>query len=324
MSWTADRLRRRSPAPEQTAATDLPEPGQAFLAHLAVQKGYSDATIAAYENDLKQFELFLRTRGASLDAPQNVSKEHVRGFLADLHRRQAGKSSMARKLSSLRSLFKFLMSKQYVEKSPLAGVRNPKGEKRHPKALNVDQASALVTAGDVNDPRDLRDLALAELLYGAGLRISEALDLDLEDVDLSQGVARVYGKGGKERMAPMSDAAVARLKEYLGVRDAFNPEPSEQALFLGVRGARMQRRQANRAVSVMAKLAGVPQKVSPHMLRHSFASHLLQGGADLRAVQELLGHSRLTTTQRYTHLNLAQIMQTYDAAHPKAKKGKKD
>ena len=324
MSWTADRLRRKSPPPEPAAATDLPEPGQAFLAHLAVQKGYSDATLSAYEGDLKQFELYLRTRGVSLAAPDGVGKEHVRGFLADLHRRQAGKSSMARKLSSLRSLYKFLLTKKYVEKSPLTGIRNPKGEKRHPKALNVDQATALVTAGDVNDPRDLRDLALAELLYGAGLRISEALDLDLPDVDLSQGVVRVYGKGGKERMAPMSDAAAARLKEYLGVREAFTPEPREQALFLGVRGARMQRRQANRAVSVMAKLAGVPQNVSPHMLRHSFASHLLQGGADLRAVQELLGHSRLTTTQRYTHLNLAQIMQTYDAAHPKAKKGKKE
>ncbi len=293
------------------------------MAYLAAQKGYSEATIASYGNDLALFDRFLRTRGLSLEDPGAVEKEHIRGFLAELHRRKDAKTSTARRLSCLRGLYKFLLSKKFVDKNPLTGVRNPKPEKRQPKALNADQAAALVTAGDPNDPRDLRDQALAELLYGAGLRVSEALNLDLEDLDLAQGVARVYGKGAKERLAPMSDAAVERLREYLGVRGAFDPDPREQALFLGVRGGRMQRRQACRAVAALALSSGAPQRVSPHMLRHSFASHLLQGGADLRAVQELLGHSRLTTTQRYTHLDLAQIMRIYDAAHPKSASGGK-
>ncbi|WP_218064789.1 tyrosine recombinase XerC [Desulfolutivibrio sulfoxidireducens] len=323
MSWTNDAGKKRRPNRARTAdpaepapPAGLPGPVSDFLDYLAGQKGYSPATVAAYAGDVAQFEEHLARRGLTLADPARIAREHVRGFLAELHRLRMGKASMGRKLSSLRGLFRFLQHKKLVPKSPLAGVKNPKGEKRHPGVLNADQAKALVEAGDDLDPRSLRDMALAELLYGAGLRISEAVTLDLLDVDLSQGLARVLGKGGKQRLAPMGEAARERLLAYLRVRGAFSPAPGERAFFLGSRGARLNRRQAARILADMSAGAGLPQRVHPHMLRHSFATHLLQAGADLRSVQELLGHSRLATTQRYTHLDLTQIMRTYDAAHP--------
>jgi integrase/recombinase XerC len=299
----------------------LPESVRGFVDYLAGQKGYSAATVAAYAGDAAQFEAYLGRRGLTLAEPGLVTRDHVRGFLAELHRLRLSKTSMGRKLSSLRGLFRFFLRRRLVAASPLAGMKNPKSEKRHPGALNADQAKALVESGDPHDPRRLRDMALAELLYGAGLRVSEAVSLDMFDVDLSRGVARVLGKGGKERLAPVGEAARRRMLEYLQVRGAFTPAAGEKALFLGSRGARLGRRQAARILEDMAALAGLPQHVHPHMLRHSFATHMLQAGADLRSVQELLGHSRLATTQRYTHLDLTRIMQTYDAAHPLATAG---
>jgi integrase/recombinase XerC len=289
--------------------------------YLAGQKGYSAATVAAYAGDAAQFEAYLSRRGLTLAEPAGVTRDHVRGFLAELHRARLSKTSMGRKLSSLRGLFRFFQARRLVAATPLAGTRNPKCAKRHPGALNADQAKALVERGDALDPRQLRDMALAELLYGAGLRISEAVSLDVLDVDLARGLARVLGKGGKERLAPVGEAARRRMLDYLQVRGAFTPAPGEKAFFLGSRGARLGRRQAARILEAMAAGAGLPQHVHPHMLRHSFATHMLQAGADLRSVQELLGHSRLTTTQRYTHLDLTRIMQTYDAAHPLATAG---
>lgn len=309
-------------------ALSLPEPAAAFMAHLAVQKGYSPATIAAYTKDLLQFEAYLAARKCGLATPEAVTREHVRGFLAELHRRRTSKTSMGRKLSTLRGLFRYLRQKKRVTGDPMAGIANPKPEKRYPKALNVDQAVALVTphpgSRTAEGTREAcRDLALAELLYGSGLRVSEAVGLDLDDVDLSQGIVRVYGKGSKERIDPLSDASRDRLREYYRRRSEFSPEPAEKALFLGSRGGRLNRRQAARIIDELAKEAGLPQHAHPHMLRHSFATHLLESGADLRSVQELLGHARLTTTQRYTHLDLSRLMQVYDKAHPRSVEKKK-
>lgn len=298
--------------------TAIPDSVGAFLGHLAVEKGYSDATLAAYERDLIQFQVFLASRKATLAQPNSLTRDHVRGYLADLHRKGVKKSSMARKLSSLRTYFKFLLSKGLASSNPVAGVSNPKQDIRHPKALNVDQAIALMEARVEAGPEGVRDLALAELLYGAGLRISEALNLDINDFDADSSVLRILGKGSKERLAPMGNSAVRRVNQYLDQRQAFDPEPSEQALFLGVRGGRLNRRQANRILEKMADLAGLPQGISPHTLRHSFATHMLESGADLRSVQELLGHERLSTTQRYTHLNLTRLVKVYDKTHPRA------
>ncbi|MFH1914958.1 MAG: tyrosine recombinase XerC [Pseudomonadota bacterium] len=297
-----------------------------FLAHLAVERGYSEATIRSYGTDLEQFDEFLKRSKRSLEKPERITREHVRAFLAELHRLRLTKATMGRKLSSLRAYFRYLLRHRVITADPMATVRNPKQEKRHPQVLNVDQAVALMEATIEPDPEGLRDLALAEVLYGSGLRISEAIGLDLNDVD--SDVIRVTGKGSKERIVPLSGAAVKRIRRYLEQRHAMlGDNYAEQALFLSVRqGKRLNRRQANRIVARLGALVGLPKDVHPHMLRHSFATHMLEAGADLRSVQELLGHERLTTTQRYTHLDMRHIMQVYDQAHPRAKedgKGKK-
>ncbi|QGY41408.1 tyrosine recombinase XerC [Pseudodesulfovibrio cashew] len=310
MSSTSERDRRHG------------ELVRGFLAYLSVEKGYSEATIRAYSTDLEQFEDFLGRSRRSLEKPTRVDRDNVRGFLADMHRQRLSKTSMGRKLSSLRAYFNYLRKHKIVATSPVAGVRNPKQEKRHPQLLNVDQAVAMMEAAIEPDPEGLRDLALAEVLYGSGLRISEAIGLDLNDVD--SDVLRVVGKGAKERIVPLSDAAMKRIRRYMEQRHALlGDDYTEQALFLGVRsGKRLNRRGANRIVAKLARLAGLPKDVHPHMLRHSFATHMLEAGADLRSVQELLGHENLTTTQRYTHLDMQRIMQVYDSAHPLAGLGK--
>ncbi|WP_243545890.1 tyrosine recombinase XerC [Pseudodesulfovibrio tunisiensis] len=294
----------------------LGELAQGFLAYLAVEKGYSDATVRAYATDLEQFDDFLRPKRRSLARPERVTRDHVRAFLAELHRRRLAKTSMGRKLSSLRTFFKYLRKHEIVLKDPTAGVRNPKQDQRQPQVLNVDQAVAMMEAAVEPSPEGLRDLALAELLYGSGLRITEAVSLDLNDVDTD--LVRVQGKGSKERIVPLSDASVKRIRRYIEQRHALLEDYAEQALFVGVRGRRLNRREANRIVARLAHCAGLPKEVHPHMLRHSFATHLLEAGADLRSVQELLGHERLSTTQRYTHLDMQRIMRVYDSAHPRS------
>lgn len=301
----------------------LPDTGLAFLGYLDVEKGYSPATIAAYGNDLEHFQSWLEQRTQNtIDQPEHITRENIHGFMAWMHAQGTKKTSIGRRLSTLRSFFTYLAKQKRVSSNPVAGIKNPKQEKRHPKALNVDQALALMEAKAGSDAHGIRDIALAELLYGSGLRISEALGLCLNDVDCSSAMVRVMGKGSRERLAPLSDAGVVRMRSYLKVRGEFisdvQQQGQEQALFLGNRGGVLQRRQANRILSRLATLAGLPEQVHPHMLRHSFATHLLEAGADLRSVQELLGHQRLSTTQRYTHLTMTSLVQTYDKAHPGA------
>jgi integrase/recombinase XerC len=290
------------------------------MAHLSLEKGYAGNTVSAYGQDLLQFEDHLREKGKDPEKPEAVCRETVRGFLAQLHACGVRRSSVARKLAALRSYFRFLIRRDVLKTSPCAGISNPKQDIRHPTVLNVDQALGLMEASQAPDPRTLRDMALVELLYGSGLRVSEAVGLDLHDVDLSQGLLRVVGKGSKERLAPLTEAARERLGRYLEQRRAFGSVPEEQAVFLGLRGKRMHRREALRIVDKLAVKVGIAQHISPHVLRHSFGTHLLQAGADLRSVQELLGHARLSTTQRYTHLDLARVVQVYDQSHPRAAK----
>ncbi len=296
----------------------LPAIVQVFLEHLALEKGAADNTVAAYGQDLAGVEAWLVGRGKTLGAPRDIDKALVRGYLAEMHRSRAAKSTMARKLASLRSYFAFLLRRGMTGHNPAALVSNPKQENRQARWLNVDQSVALMTAPVDPDPVGLRDLALVELLYGSGLRISEALGLDVGDLDLASGVIRVLGKGGKERLAFLSRASQDRLARYLEQRLALGPEIREQALFLGARGARLNRGTVAAILNRLAAAAGLPQKVHAHMLRHSFASHLLESGVDLRSVQEMLGHERLATTQRYTHVTLGQLMRVYDQAHPLA------
>lgn len=312
----------------------LPSAPAAFLAWLEFQKGASEATVAAYALDILEFETYLRGMGATLERPSEITRQMVQGFSASLFRSGMARSSMARKLSALRSLFRHLLRLHKIEADPCAGVRNPKQDQRHPAMLNVDQTFALlaperkvgnISSGETSadDIFLLRDMALLELLYGSGLRISEALGLNVGDLRPESGHVRVMGKGSKERVVPLSDTCIAALARYLAVRADIPPVHGERAVFLGRRGKRLDRRQAARILEERAQEAGIPQHVSPHDLRHSFATHLLEGGADLRAVQELLGHSRISTTQRYTHLNLDALSRIYDSAHPLAGAGKK-
>ena len=319
------------------------EPVEMFLAHLEFEKGYSPATVAAYGKDVLQFEEVLNRQGLSLADPGKVAKRQIQNFLADLHRQGINKASMGRKLSSLRSFFRFCARMRMITALPTEGVGNPKTEKRHPDLLNVDQAFALLDSrahgkkktvrrttrrlreGGVDEATTengralaARDLCLAEILYGSGLRISEALSLNAGRLSAESEALRVLGKGGKERLVPLTDSAREALAVWLELRPALAPA-GERALFVGVRGSRLNRREAQRIIEALCRRAGLPQTLSPHGLRHSFATHLLEAGADLRSVQELMGHARLTTTQRYTHLNLSHLMAVYDKAHPKAK-----
>ena len=315
----------------------LPVPAATFLAWMEFQKGASEATVEAYAVDILEFETYLRGMGASLEKPSEITKSMVQGFSASLFRQGMARSSMARKLSALRSLFRHLLRLHKIDSDPCAGVRNPKQDQRHPAMLNVDQVFSLLDEkpeeksappsssppANADETFRLRDMALLELLYGSGLRISEALGLDVNDVRPESGHVQVMGKGSKERIVPLSDTCRDALSRWLAVRDRVPPVHGERAAFLGRRGKRLDRRQAARILEERAAEAGIPQHISPHDLRHSFATHLLEGGADLRAVQELLGHSRISTTQRYTHLNLDALTRIYDAAHPLAQKSEK-
>lgn len=294
----------------------IPEAVSNFLLYLDAQRGYSPATMQAYDTDLQGLEVFLATRDKSLHAPDAIIRADILAFVADLHRRGMAKTSVCRKLSSLRSFFRFLRKNGVVHQDPCVMLSNPKLPKVHPKVLNVDQTLHLLRAEEGTP--DLRSLALLEVLYGAGLRISEALGLNYEDVDFDQGLVRVLGKGRKERIVPLTDTAVERLRRYLQDRRASGADLRHAPVFLDDRGARLNRGQAYTMIKKLAKAAGISASVSAHTLRHCFATHMLQAGADLRGVQELLGHACISTTQRYTHLDLAHITKVYDACHPRS------
>ncbi len=295
----------------------------AFLTFIEIQKGYSKATIGAYSTDLSQFEAHLQGHGLSLDDAKNVEKKHISQYVATLYRKNISKSSMARKLASIRAFFNYQIRMRKLDKNPTVGVKNPKQEQKHPKLLNVNQAFAILDQKQdlpENSPKNaqiilLRDIALAELLYGSGLRISEALDLQVHTLDLNSGFLRILGKGNKERLCPLTESTIEAIDAWLKVRSEI-ANKEERALFVGARGSKLDRKQAHRIIEALCQRAGVQIKISAHSLRHSFATHLLEAGADLRTVQELLGHSRLTTTQRYTSLTLDHLMKVYDKAHP--------
>ena len=301
-----------------------------FLRYCETRQGQKGATRDAYAADLAQFQRHLESLGLSPEEPERIVRRHIQQFLAGLFKSGMAKSSMARKLAAVRAFFKYLLRMRRLQNDPCLGVRNPKQEKRHPRMLNVDQTFALLDAppgaSRSGNPRGralaARDNALAELLYGSGLRISEALGLDLPDVDPRSGVLRVMGKGAKQRLAPLSDQSQASLRHWLEAR-ALLARPEEPALFVGAQGKRLDRRQAVRILKELCANAALPASISPHALRHGFATHLLEAGADLRTVQELLGHARLSTTQRYTQLTLGALMNVYDQAHPRAREKKK-
>ena len=310
---------------------------KAFLEHLRLNENASAHTVRAYDSDLSQYLVFLAshvgTRVSELGA-EHLDHLGARAFIADLHKRGNSKSSAARKLSAIRAFGRYLRREGAIEGDPAALVGTPKREQRIPNHLAVQEMSTLLDAPDTSDPLGRRDKAILELFYASGLRLSELVGLDLDDVNLSGRVVRVLGKGRKERIVPFNTTAAAALRAWLADRSAFAAPPLRRdaparrgaapsrrprdPLFLNYQGGRLSTRSVDKLVRRYVAETSTRMGISPHALRHSFATHLLEAGADLRAIQELLGHARLSTTQRYTHVNAAQLIETYRKAHPKA------
>ena len=285
----------------------------AFTRYLATERNVSPHTLDAYRVDLRQFREFVtKERGADASAAI-VDHLLIRRYLALLHK-DCRKSTIGRKLAAIRAFFRYLIREGRSEKNPAELVSTPKKEKRLPFHLNIDEITALVEAPRDGDLSGLRDRAILETLYSCGIRVSELTGLDVGELDLESGLVRVLGKGSKERVVPVGRYAREAMAEYLAARN--NPHPGEP-LILNTRGGRLTSRSVARIVDkYILKLATI-KKISPHTLRHTFATHLLESGADLRAIQELLGHASLSTTQKYTHVSIDRLMEVYDQAHPR-------
>lgn len=287
-----------------------------FTRYLATERNASPRTVEAYGSDLAQFREFVVGERGSDVGVETVDHLLIRRWMALLHK-GLKKSSIGRKLAAVRAFFKYLVRESMVAKNPAELVSTPKKEKRVPYHLNIDEVTALVESPQEGDLLSLRDRAILETLYSCGIRVSELTGLHVGGLDLEEGVVRVLGKGGKERVVPIGRHARRALSDYLLARN--NP-PIDAPLFLNARGGRLTSRSVARIVDkYILKLATI-RKISPHTLRHTFATHLLEGGADLRAIQELLGHASLSTTQKYTHVSIDRLMEVYDKAHPKAHK----
>ena len=286
----------------------MKDPVAGFLRHLSVEKNASPHTLRSYRSDLVEFTRAMR------EGIERVDSRAIRGFLVSLHARGLDAVTVARKLAAVRSFYRFLVRRGVVERNPARETRGPRRAQKLVGFLPIDEATALVDARALGGAARDRDVAILELLYATGLRVSELTGLDVEAVDRAERTVRVLGKGRKERIVPYGAAAAKALERYLAPRPA-----ARGPLFVNARGGRLTDRSVRTVVHRAARSAGVVRRVTPHTLRHTFATHLLDAGADLRAIQELLGHSRLSTTQRYTHVGTDQLMRVYDAAHPRAK-----
>lgn len=291
-----------------------------FIRHLETEKQRSPETVRAYSSDLDDFSRFLAGTGADgeLGHVDRIDAFHVRGFVA--HRfGKIKKESVGRKLAAVRTFFKFLHRERIVKKNPAAGIRAPKRDQPLPKALSVDDMDRFFAG---NAEARARDRAIFELLYSSGLRVGELTSLKVPDLDLRNGWVRVMGKGSKERYVPVGSKALKSLEEYLPVREVLETlkglGAGTGALFLNARGGPLSSRSIRRILKRCLHAVGLARDASPHTFRHSFATHLLYGGADLRSIQELLGHAGLSTTQRYTKVDLGKLMEIYDRAHPRS------
>ena len=302
-------------------------PIQQFIHYLSVEKNASPHTCRCYQRDLEAFEDFLKnsgilvTRGGDVRI-EKVDRIAIRKYLSFLHRKNK-KSSIARKISALRSFFKYLVREGLIPSNPASSIPTPKVEKTLPTTLNVDEAFRLMESpqrrsgksSNGSEERSLRDRAILELLYSSGLRVSELVGLNSNQLDLDLGIVRVMGKGRKERIVPVGVKAIDALKAYFEERGRLN---GDEPIFINSSGGRLTVRSVGRLVKKYTRYSGIFRKVSPHSLRHTFATHLLDAGADIREIQEMLGHSSLSTTQRYTHVSMGKLMEVYDKAHPRS------
>jgi tyrosine recombinase XerC len=282
-----------------------------FIRYLDLEKGASSHTLRAYRKDLREFSASVKCEPANLDIID------LRGFIAGQIQKGLNKTTVSRRLSSIRSFFKFLYREGYIKSNPAKLVSNPKVPKLLPRFLSVDDVFSLVEKPEGIGFLPARNRAVLELLYSSGLRVSELSGINTDDIHVKESLVKIKGKGKKERIVPIGTKAIDAMKSYIIERMLLKSK--ERALFLNRMGKRLTDRGVRRIVVKYARALGIHGRIGPHTLRHSFASHLLQGGADLRVIQELLGHSSLSTTQKYTHLDITHLMDVYDKAHPLAK-----
>lgn len=290
-----------------------------FMDYLRVEKNASVYTIKSYREDLSQLMMFLAS-GKELNVKDvsNISYNLLRHFLAYLQKKGYTKVTLVRKVSSLRTFFRFLSRQNYIKSNPTLYLITPKAGKKLPDFLDVAEIDNLLSIPKSDSFIGLRDKTILEVLYTTGIRVGELVALNLNDLDYLGGVIKVIGKGRKERLVPLGTGVVRIIRNYLDIRDKIKDINNNRSLFVNTRGKRISARSIRRRVTYYIKLTGIRKKVSPHTLRHSFATHLLNAGADLRAVQEMLGHVSLSTTQVYTHVTTERLKKVYDKAHPRA------
>lgn len=297
-----------------------------FLVHIGIERGLAKATVSAYESDLNKYVAWLQTHG--ITKPDDIVKQDVEDYIAALDADGESARSKARRLASIHEFHRFALAQHAVSADVAASVKAPKGASVLPDVLSVDEVSRLLDAaavGGSTDPVVLRDKALLEFMYATGCRVSEAVGTNLDDIDLEEKVVRLMGKGSKQRLVPLGSYARNSVVAYLNAgrgeleRRSTAKVPERRALFLNKRGKRISRQSVWEIVKTAGERAGITKPLHPHTLRHSFATHLIQGGADVRTVQELLGHASVTTTQIYTHVSPEALIETYLTAHPRAR-----
>ncbi|RKZ86021.1 MAG: tyrosine recombinase XerC [Gammaproteobacteria bacterium] len=298
-------------ASEQQQDTEL------FLHYLAQEKRMSSHTVTNYQRDLKRFLAFCEQH--ELDGWQIIKSSHIRRFIAQLHREGLAGRSIQRALSATRSLYRFLIREGLADNNPAQAVQAPKVEKRLPATLDVDQMSGLLDLNQQDTVISCRDHAIMELFYSSGLRLAELAGLNLRDIDFGDQLVYVTGKGNKSRLVPVGSQAIGALQKWLTKRDQLGFF-EQAALFITQQGKRLGVRSIQKRISFWGKKQGISEHVHPHRLRHAFASHMLEASGDLRAVQELLGHADISTTQIYTHVDFQHLAKVYDSAHPRARK----
>jgi integrase/recombinase XerC len=303
------------------ADTDMLDHLNAFLKFLALNRNTSRHTLRAYESDVHQFLRYVAdeqgVKRRELD-PDTLDRDAIRGFMGLLHANAQSRATAARKLSAVRTFLRYLRREELIDGDPGGLVPTPKREVRMPAHLSESEMTALLDAPATDTPLGRRDRAILELFYASGLRLSELAGLDVDDVNLSARMVRVLGKGGKERLVPFNTSTATCVRRYLKDRDVLLGRADNDQLFVNYRGGRLTTRSIDRLVRRYVAATSTRLGISPHALRHSFATHLLQRGADLRVIQELLGHARISTTQRYTHVNAAQLLDVYNRSHPRA------
>ena len=288
-----------------------------FINYLAVERGLAQNTLESYGRDLRQFQSYLQT--SQMDFLKDSSRSTILTYLNSLHNKGRAVSTISRNLAAIKSFYQYLVREKYLEKDPAANLESPKLEKKLPKILTVQEVEELLKQPDTILPAGLRDKAMLELLYATGIRVSELISLNISDINLDMGYIKCFGKGSKERIVPLGSIAARCVQDYVGRgRNKLVRTYEESALFVNHHGNRLTRQGFWKIIKKYAHEARILKEITPHTLRHSFATHLLENGADLRSVQEMLGHADISTTQIYTHVTKNRLKEVYDKAHPRA------